>query len=351
MVVSVPFFFKAARMTWSATWESLLHTWNVAREHAADSLERPLPLPMPTPELFFAPLDDGPDDATADCRALFAAPNPDLQTAGYRLLTTTQAQQDLGQQIASFEASQADFAANFTRPHFIDGQLRFAGVRQDFGAARVGMLCDHLLVNVRTSELRRLQISAGVRGAGPLDGIVQELTARAPVLADNPAEILVYARHLLDTQCALDFAAAREQLVLAWRRMTHRNPTLFVARTPTLVTRLAAQKQALAQELHRLRDCAENSLDFTEARAAFLNQIATGLDQVPFYPDVMLRRLLVRVFAEGWLDAAHLQGLFSQSLGLTDIRLQPADFAADAKPRAAFTHSASGQPSRGVLTM
>jgi hypothetical protein len=32
--------------------------------------------------------------------------------------------------------------------------------------------------------------------------------------------------------------------------------------------------------------------------------VQAGLAQTPYYPDVMLRRLLLRYFAEGWIPAA-----------------------------------------------
>jgi hypothetical protein len=92
-----------------------------------------------------------------------------------------------------------------------------------------------LLIDVRTSELRRLQVPATDDGANPLDGLVAELRQRAPVLADSTAEVLAYAKRLLSSKSVLDFRAAVEALQKIWTRMTHCNPTLFVACDPALV--------------------------------------------------------------------------------------------------------------------
>jgi hypothetical protein len=69
-----------------------------------------------------------------------------------------------------------------------------------------------------------------------------------------------------------------------------------------------------------------------------LEQVQTGLAKVPFYPDVMLRRLLLRLFAEGWLAGQHLAGLFRKSLRLEEISLNPAVFSSEPKPRTLFSN-------------
>jgi hypothetical protein len=61
---------------------------------------------------------------------------------------------------------------------------------------------------------------------------------------------------------------------------------------------------------------------------------------MPFYPDVVLRRLLLRCFAEGWLSPQHMSGLFKLSLTLSSIDPQPDQFSEDSKPRAPFTPAA-----------
>jgi hypothetical protein len=119
--------------------------------------------------------------------------------------------------------------------------------------------------------------------------------------------------------------------------MTQDNPTLFVARDVQLVEQLLAQKEELEGEIQRLREVdRELAADFETARAVFLDQVNTGIARVPFYPDVMLRRLLVRAFAENWLPADRLLAIFRQSLDLTPMRAQASDFSAGPKPRVPF---------------
>jgi hypothetical protein len=96
-------------------------------------------------------------------------------------------------------------------------------------------VCDHVLIDVCTSELRRLQVPATDAGANPLDGLVAELQRRAHVLVDSTAEVLAYAKRLLSSKRLLNFPTALDELRKIWTSMTLRNPTLFVACDPALV--------------------------------------------------------------------------------------------------------------------
>lgn len=87
--------------------------------------------------------------------------------------------------------------------------------------------------------------------------------------------------------------------------------TLFLALSTELVIKLLDQKAALEQELKQLRDCGCIDEDFEHSRREFIQQLQTGLDESPYYLDVVLRRLLLRVFAEGWLSGEHIEQIFT----------------------------------------
>ena len=87
--------------------------------------------------------------------------------------------------------------------------------------------------------------------------------------------------------------------------------TLFLAGSVELVIKLLDQKAALEQELKQLQDCDNIDQAFQDSRREFVQQLQTGLDESPYYLDVVLRRLLLRVFAEGWLPSAHLATVFT----------------------------------------
>ncbi len=102
----------------------------------------------------------------------------------------------------------------------------------------------------------------------------------------------------------MSFAAAMTQLQDLWTRASSDNPTLHVACDLNLVMQLLAQKAAFRAEKSRLKQYAPQDDRLSEARTTFLRQVQAGLAQTPYYPDVMLRRLLLRYFAEGWIPAA-----------------------------------------------
>ena len=77
--------------------------------------------------------------------------------------------------------------------------------------------------------------------------------------------------------------------------------TLFLAGSTELVIKLFDQKTALEQELKQLQDCGCIDEAFERSRDEFVEQLKTGLDESPYYLDVVMRRLLLRVFAVGWL--------------------------------------------------
>ncbi len=87
--------------------------------------------------------------------------------------------------------------------------------------------------------------------------------------------------------------------------------TLFLAGSTELVIKLLDQKAALEQELKQLQDCDSIDQAFQDSRREFVQQLQTGLDESPYYLDVVLRRLLLRVFAEGWLSGDHIERIFT----------------------------------------
>jgi hypothetical protein len=339
-VLGVPFFSKLARVVWCSTWASLLHTWNVARGFEADTLERTLRFSQ---HLSFDPLGAPGEVAEPVLRRLAAEDPTDTQRTGYSLLTQTTAAPGLSERLQQFRARQAEFVAHFTRPHFDNGRLCFFQVRQPLTAAQPGCICDHVLVNVHTSEVLRLQVSAT---EGQLKGdLIAALRRFAPPLVQDGEAALVYAKRLLPSAEFKSLSEALDELVPKWTAMTKHNPTLFVACDAQLVEQLLAQKAELKNEIKRLQ-AVECDLDpnFEAARADFLDQVTTGLARVPFFPDVMLRRLLVRAFAENWLTADRLLGIFQRSLGLAPLQPQASVFSVDPKPRVPFTGRAGPRP-------
>ncbi len=96
-----------------------------------------------------------------------------------------------------------------------------------------------------------------------------------------------------------------------WRNMLVDGATHFLAGSSQLVAKLLDQKAALNAELHQLQVCAFTNPEFKQSRHEFVQQLQTGLVESPYYLDVVLRRLLLRVFAEGWLPSAHLATVFT----------------------------------------
>ena len=96
-----------------------------------------------------------------------------------------------------------------------------------------------------------------------------------------------------------------------WTKMFLNTTTLFLAGSMELVIKLLDQKAALEQELKQLQDCDNIDQAFQDSRREFVQQLQTGLDESPYYLDVVLRRLLLRVFAEGWLSGDHIERIFT----------------------------------------
>ena len=86
-----------------------------------------------------------------------------------------------------------------------------------------------------------------------------------------------------------------------WTKLFLNSTTLFLAGSSELVSKLLDQKAALEQELKQLQECGCTDEDFPRSRDEFVQQLKTGLVESPYYLDVVMRRLLLRVFAVGWL--------------------------------------------------
>ena len=96
-----------------------------------------------------------------------------------------------------------------------------------------------------------------------------------------------------------------------WTKMFLNSTTLFLAGSTELVIKLLDQKAALEQELKQLQDCGCIDQEFQRSHDEFVQQLKTGLNESPYYLDVVLRRLLLRVFAEGWLSGDHIERIFT----------------------------------------
>jgi hypothetical protein len=101
-----------------------------------------------------------------------------------------------------------------------------------------------------------------------------------------------------------------EDLVIKWQSMFLNNPTQFVACDVTMVNRLLMQKNLLNSEIDALQKCNCTDDRFQNARDVFIKQITCCRRITPYYLDVVLRRLLMRYFAEIWLHRDHLITLF-----------------------------------------
>jgi hypothetical protein len=259
LVVGPPFFFKAARMAWCAAWSSLLHTWSVARGFAEDNLERAPPLPADKlcfdaldPELGSAP------DLLVQAQAAIGAHNDCLQKTGYTLLTKTEFEDGLLTQLDELHPQMPEFLARFTRPHLARGQLRFCTVPQPLAAAPGDYLCNHVLVNLHTTEVRRFLVprpSSAALLETPIDELVSALQTHARVLLDGSPtlrDVLAYTRRLMSSDLPLIFRSTMEQLAEKWACLERDNLTLYIACDPALVTALVQQKAAFRDECQRL---------------------------------------------------------------------------------------------------
>jgi hypothetical protein len=235
------------------------------------------------------------------------------------------------------------FLEEFTRPHLDRSHvLCFGTVPQPLTRVVGEYICNHVMVNVCTTEVQRILVPRPVAATSTsIDSLVSELRRLAPGLLEDAAvnDVLAYTRRLMQDNGPLSFAAAMTQLQDLWTRASSDNPSLHVACDPALLMQLFAQKAAFSAEKKRLKKYAPKDEQLSKARTTFLRQVQAGLARTPYYPDVMLRRLLLRCFAEGWIPAAGLAGLFTQSLSLTSIELQHTDFSNDDKPRAAFAET------------
>ncbi len=126
-------------------------------------------------------------------------------------------------------------------------------------------------------------------------------------------DVFVYARLLYPYG---ESSASKLQKVMTktaecWTKMLLNNATLFLAGSTELVVKLLDQKAALEQELQQLRNCGCIDEEFKQSRGEFVRQLETGLVESPYYLDVVLRRLLLRVFAEGWLSGDDIEQIFT----------------------------------------
>ena len=172
---------------------------------------------------------------------------------------------------------------------------------------------------MRTSETSQLLLSSHPNRyakSTPVEALARHLGKFCAALCTDEQllqNVFVYARLLYPYG---ESGASELQKVMAktaecWRDMLVDGATHFLAGSSQLVVKLLDQKAALDAELQQFQDCAFTDPEFLRSRREFVQQLQTGLDESPYYLDVVLRRLLLRVFAEGWLSGDHIERIFT----------------------------------------
>ena len=129
-------------------------------------------------------------------------------------------------------------------------------------------------------------------------------------------DVFVYARlfYPYGESSASKLQKVMKKTAEHWTKMFLNSATLFLAGSTELVIKLLDQKAALEQELKQLQECGCTDEDFPRSHDEFVQQLKTGLDESPYYLDVVMRRLLLRVFAVGWLHEDLLRSVFTLEL-------------------------------------
>jgi hypothetical protein len=172
---------------------------------------------------------------------------------------------------------------------------------------------------LRTGETSQLLLSSHPNRyakSTPIEALARHLGDCCAVLCTDEQllqNVFVYARLLYPygESSASELQKVMTKTAECWRNMLVDGATHFLAGSSQLVAKLLDQKAALNAELHQLQVCAFTNPEFKQSRHEFVQQLQTGLVESPYYLDVVLRRLLLRVFAEGWLPSAHLATVFT----------------------------------------